>query len=189
VNEPWLALFAAINPAAALIAFRGAVSDRWGTNAFAKQRLLVAAAGVAVAVALYALLAFAGEDLLDGLDIAPETFRIAAGIVMAASGVFAIWRMGFADDGALPGIGAGVFPLGVPLLASAAGLMAALSYGVDHGSGRTFFAAVVIVGPTGVLAWLYRDSWRPVAGALARITGALLIAVAAALVVEGVRDV
>ncbi|MEX0783102.1 MAG: MarC family protein [Dehalococcoidia bacterium] len=189
MNEPWLALFAAINPAAALIAFRGAVSDRWGTNAFAKERLLVAAAGVVIAVAIYAALTFAGEDLLDGLDIAPETFRIAAGIVMAASGVFAIWRMGLADDGALPGIGAGVFPLGVPLLASAAGLVAALSYGVDHGSGRTFVAAAVIVVVTGTLAWLYRDSWRPIAGALARITGAVLVAVAAALVVEGVRDI
>jgi small neutral amino acid transporter SnatA (MarC family) len=189
VNEPWLALFAAINPAAALIAFRTAVTDRWGTASFASQRLIVAALGIAVAIALYAALTLWGEDLLDGLDVAPETFRIAAGIVMAASGVFAIWRIGLADDGALPGLGAGVFPLGVPLLASAAGLMAALSYGVDHGSGRTFAAAAVIVAVTGTLAWLYRDSWRPVAGALARLTGALLIAVAAALVVEGVRDV
>ncbi len=189
MNEPWLALFAAINPAAALIAFRGAVADRWGTAAFATQRLVVAAVGVAVAVGLYAALAAWGDDLLDGLDVAPETFRIAAGIVMAASGVFAIWRMGLADDGALPGLGAGVFPLGIPLLASAAGLMAAVSYAVDHGSGRTFLAAAVIVAATGALAWLYRDSWRPVAGPIARLTGALLIAVAAALVVEGVRDV
>ena len=189
MNEPWLALFAAINPAAALIAFRGAVSDRWDTSTFANQRLLVAAAGVVIAVALYAVLAFGGEDLLEQLAIAPETFRIAAGVVMAASGVFAIWRMGFADDGALPGIGAGVFPLAVPLLATAAGLMAAISYGADHGAARTFTAAAVTVAVTGVLVWRYRDPWRPVAGALARLTGALLVAVAAALVVEGVRDV
>jgi small neutral amino acid transporter SnatA (MarC family) len=189
VNEPWLALFAAINPAAALIAFRGAVADRWDTATFASQRPVVAGVGVAVAIALYAALTLWGEDLLDGLDVAPETFRIAAGIVMAASGVFAIWRIGLADDGALPGLGAGVFPLAVPLLASAAGLMAAVSYAVDHGSGRTFVAVAAIVTVTGVLAWLYRDSWRPAAGALARITGALLIALAAALVVEGVRDV
>jgi small neutral amino acid transporter SnatA (MarC family) len=151
VNEPWLALFAAINPAAALIAFRGAVADRWATSAFAAQRLLVVAVGIAVALALYAGLALWGDDLLDSLNIAPETFRIAAGIVMAASGVFAIWRIGLADDGALPGLGAGVFPLGIPLLASAAGLVAALSYGVDQYSARTFLAATVIVTVTGAL--------------------------------------
>lgn len=189
MNEPWLALFAAINPAAALIAFRGAVGDRWGTRAFASERPAMVVAGVVVAGALYALLAFAGENLLEELDIAPETFRIAAGIVMAASGVFAIWRMGLADDGALPGIGAGVFPLAIPLLGSAAGLVAAISYGADQGSWETFAAAAVIVVVTGALAWQYRDSWRPVAGPVARLTGALLIAVAAALVVEGVRDV
>lgn len=189
MNEPWLALFAAINPAAALIAFRGAVTDRWGSNTFAAQRLLVAVVGIGVALLLYASLTIWGDNLLDALDVAPETFRIAAGIVMAASGVFAIWRLGLADDGALPGLAAGVFPLGIPLLASAAGLVAAVSYGVDHGPGRTFAAAAAIVAATGALAWAYRDSWRPVAGPIARLTGALLIALAAGLVVEGVRDI
>jgi small neutral amino acid transporter SnatA (MarC family) len=189
VNEPWLAMFAAINPAAAVLAFRGAINSRWTTPEFGRQRLAIAVVGAAVAVGLYALLAGAADDLLDALDIAPETFRIAAGIVMAASGVFAILRLGLADEDAAPGLFAGVFPLGIPLLATAAGLSAAVSFAADHGAGRTLAAAAVVSIATAALAWQYRDAWSPVAGGLARLIGALLVVLAAGLVVEGIRDI
>lgn len=189
MNEPWIALFAAINPAAAVLAFRAATADRWESPAFVRTRPATAALGALVALTLYAVLTGVASDLLSGLDIAPETFRVAAGIVMAASGVLAIWRLGLADDGAPPGIAAGLFPLAVPLIASAAGLAAAISYSVDHGAVRTFVAAAVIGVATAALVAVYRDSWRPVAGALTRLTGALLVAVAAGLVVEGIRDI
>lgn len=191
MNEPWLALFAAINPAAVVVAFSAALerSRSVSPSPGLSRTPTLAAIGGGVACLLYLLFVLAADDLLKGLDIAPETFRIAAGVVMAVSGVAAILRLGLAQDGAAPGLGAALFPLALPLLASAAGLIAAVSYAVDEGEGRTLVAALVIVGVSAVLTVFYRPGWRPAADAFARLTGALLVVLAAGLIVGGVRDI
>lgn len=191
MNEPWLALFAAINPAAVVLAFSAALA-RVGQAEAARDRsrpVALAVIGAISAGVIYLVLVLAAEDLLEGLDIAPETFRIAAGVVMAVSGVAAILRLGLAQDGAAPGYAAALFPLALPLLASAAGLSAAVSYAVDEGEGRTLLASLVIVAVSAALTVAYRPAWRPAADALARLTGALLVVLAAGLIVEGVRDI
>lgn len=189
MNEPWLALFAAINPAAVLLAWSSATAKPAATRGLAREPLAVAGIGAVAAAALYVALILGGPDLLESLDIAPETFRIAAGTVMAVSGVAAVLRLGLADEGAAPGLAAGLFPLAVPLLASAAGLMAGVSYGVDQGRGQALASALILVVATAALTLAYRPAWRPLADPLARLTGALLVALAAALIVEGVRDI
>jgi small neutral amino acid transporter SnatA (MarC family) len=183
------AFFAAINPAGVAATFSQAVRRENPGVLEGRERQAAVALGLAVAAAAYVVLGLAGDSLLDALDIAPETFRIAAGTVMAVAGGFAIWRLGFAQDGAMPGVLAGLFPLALPLLASAAGLMAVVSYAADDGAGVAIGAVLPIATLAAAAAYAYQDRWASAAGAIARLTGALLIAVAAGLVVEGIRDI
>ena len=184
-----VAFFAAINPAAVAATFAQSVRRGNPGTLTGPERRNAVVLGLAVAAVIYVVLILAADSILDALDLAPETFRVAAGTAMAAAGVFAIWRIGFAQEGAMPGVLAGLFPLALPLLASAAGLMAAVSYSVDDGTGKTLAAALPIAAVSAAAAYGYRERWAPAAGGIARLTGALLIAVAAGLVVEGIRNI
>lgn len=174
-----LILLAAVNPAAVGLAAR---------DLLPAERRLIALVGSAVALGAFLLATFAADPFLDLLDIAPETFRLAAAIVLAAVGMFAVWRGRVA---AAPGDGwqAGIFPAGIPLLAGPAGLAAALSLSADNGAGVSFAAAIapVLLGGAAI-AWLPGRSGAAADG-LARLLGALLVVLAAAMAVDGVRSV
>ncbi|MEP7215571.1 MAG: MarC family protein [Anaerolineaceae bacterium] len=176
--------FAAINPAAIASAMA-----RHGEDRDAPVRWLVPAIGVAIAAVVYGAAAFGAKQVLDGLDIEPESFRVAAGIVMAAVGTFVIWRGAPDYSAASGGLSAAVFPLALPLLVSPAGLVAVVTYGADDGGGKTFGALVVSLAIAAVLLILRPRPGLPALDAVARITGTLLVVVAAGLVVDGVRSV
>lgn len=184
-----VAFFAAINPAGVAATFAHAVRRGNPGTLAGRERQAAAILGLAVAGVCYVVLAATADRLLDGLDIAPETFRIAAGTVMAVAGAFAMLKLGLAQEGAMPGVLAGLFPLALPLLASAAGLMAMVSYSVDEGRAIAVGAALPVVAVSAGMAYAYRQRWAPAAGAIAQLTGALLVAVAAGLVVDGIRDI
>jgi small neutral amino acid transporter SnatA (MarC family) len=178
-----LVFFAAINPAAVALA----ASDlRDGAKA---HPLAVAASGFVLAAMLYLVAASTADSLLDFLDVAPETFRIAAGIVMATTGVYAVWRARIAVSPSEESWQDAIFPLAIPLLASPAGLIAALSYGADDGVVKAFGAAIVALAAAATLAVIPLRRGALAADAVARLLGALLVVVAAGLVVEGVRDI
>jgi small neutral amino acid transporter SnatA (MarC family) len=178
------AFFAAANPAAVAMAMASK-----GDRSDARQPWMTAIIGAAVAALLFFAAVLAASPLLDWLQIEPETFRIAAGIVMAVSGAYTIWfgRWGRHTDDV--GRLAPVFPLGLPLLAGPAGLMAALSYSVDEGAGQTFGAIVVWIVVGAILVVARPPKSGAALDAIARITGALLVAIAAGLVVSGVRAI
>jgi len=175
--------FAAINPPAVALAARDLSGSRSG------RPLAVAGAGFAIAAALYLVAASVAESLLDFLDVAPETFRIAAGIVMATTGVFALWRARVAAAPSEDGLQDAVFPLAIPLLASPAGLIAALSYGADDGVRMAFGAAVVPLAVAAALAATPLRRGEAAVDAAARLLAAVLVVVSAGLIVEGVRDI
>ncbi|MFN0093551.1 MAG: MarC family protein [Dehalococcoidia bacterium] len=173
-----IAIFiAAVNPAAVALA-AGRFEPR------------TALAGGLGALALLAVAAFAADAFLDALDIEPETFRIAAGVVLLASGAVVIWR---ARAGALEPEGSplaqALSPIAFPLLFSPAVAAAALSYGADDGPAKTILAGAIglILAVAGLALGPGRA--RPVLDGVARLLGALLVAVAAGLIVEGVRDI
>ena len=176
--------FAAANPAAVAMAMAVKRDDR-----DARQPWMTAIIGAAVAALLFVVAVLVASSLVDWLQIEPETFRIAAGIVMAVSGAYTIWfgRWGRHTDDV--GRLAPVFPLGLPLLAGPAGLMAALSYSVDEGAGQTFGAIVVWIVVGAILVVARPPKSGAALDAIARITGALLVAIAAGLVVSGVRAI
>lgn len=174
-----LYLLAAVNPAAAAIA---APRDR-------RPGFPVVALGAVVAFGLLATAAVLADPFLDGLDVEPETFRVAAGVVLLIGGGLAIWTGGAAHSGPWEGWKAGIFPLAVPVLATPAALAAAISYAADRGPGEAAAAAGVAVFAAGSLFAARAGRFESALDAIARVTGVLLVAVAAGLIVDGVRAI
>ena len=190
MSDFWRALFeavVAVNPAAVALAAGGM---RFPVE---KDRRAAIGVGAAVASALLLVAALGAGRFLGALDIAPETFRIAAAIVMLTVGIYAVWR---ARVGAAVGSGSladGVFPLGIPLLAGPAVLAAVISISADDGRGTAIGAAAGALALAIALALVLRPgaSGRQAAvlDAAARVLGALLVVVAVARLVDGVRAI
>lgn len=172
--------FAAVNPAAA------AAAPQPRGRALPSE---VIAGGVVFALALLGLAAGLSGSILDALGVEPETFRVGAGVVLLVSGALAVWRGGAAHAGPWDGRGAALFPLGLPVLATPAAVTAAISYGADHGAGKTIGAAAIVVVFSGLLVASRLGRYQAATDAIARLTGAALVAVATGLVVDGVRAI
>lgn len=186
MTETWqlIVLFlATVNPGAVAAAFRPAPER--------KEIARVAGAGVGLAVAVLVVAVVSAESILDGLEIEQETFRIAAGAVMLVAGAQAIM---FGHPRIIEGSTGwqrGVYPLGIPLLVGPATLIAAVNFAADPDAGEWHTMLALVPA---VLTGLVLALWAPVKArgpleAVGRLTGALTIALAAALVVSGVRDV
>jgi small neutral amino acid transporter SnatA (MarC family) len=128
---------------------------------------LMAGSGLIAAGAVLA------DGLLDALAISPESFRIAAGLVLAAAGLRTIvWPRPSGPFAAI---------LVTPELACLA-----VSFGADEGMARVLGAAAIAL-PIVAIAALARP--REPTGLAARFLASLQVVVAVALVVSGVRDV
>jgi hypothetical protein len=114
------------------------------------------------------------DGLLDGLSISPESFRIAAGLVLAAAGVRTI----VSPDPA-PGPFAAV--LVTPELT-----VLAISFGADEPALKVLAAAALGLVP---LMLAYRARRRETSALVAQFLAALQLVVAVALGVWGIRDV
>ena len=146
-------------------------------------------AGVLVAALIYVVAALGAAAFLDVLDIAPETFRIAAGIAMAPTGVYAIFRARVAAEATEDSWQAGIFPIALPLLVSPAALAAAISIGADDGPGPALAALALPLALAAGLGYAGPGRWRAAADGLSRVLGLLLMVFAVALVVDGVRAI
>ncbi len=180
-----LIFFAAVNPASVALAMAAAPGPSAG------GRRTAAMVGIVAAGALLAVAALASDGLLDLLDVAPETFRIAAGIVMVTAAVRALWSPGEGARDVAPGWRGGLFPLGIPLLAGPATVVAVMSYGVDEGTGLALgaLAPAVFIATAMFLAGGGRRAPQDALRAMAVLTGALLVVAGAGLIVEGVRAI
>ena len=132
---------------------------------------VVAMLGGAVLVVVSVVFA---DDLLDALSISPESFRIAAGIVLAVTAVRTlVW----------PAASAG--PFGAVLVTPELACLA-LSFGADEPTGRVLVAAAITLPVVAVVATVR----VPLPSALAaQLLAALQIVVAVALAISGMRDV
>lgn len=122
---------------------------------------------------LIAVGAVLADELLDALAISPESFRIAAGLVLAAAGLRTIvWPQPSGPFAAI---------LVTPELACLA-----VSFGADEALGKVLGAAAIALPIVAIAAVARpREPIRLAASFLA----ALQVVVAVALVVSGVRDV
>ena len=171
---------AAVNPAAAA----GAPSPAGRT--FSARVLGV---GAVVAVVLVGGAALLADPILDGLGVEPETFRVGAGVVLLVGGALAAWQGAAPHRGPWEGERVAFFPLALPVLTTPAALAAAVSFGADRGSGETLAAAVIAIGVAiGLLAGR-AGRFEAAMDGVARVSGGVLVIVAAGLIVSGVRAI
>jgi hypothetical protein len=149
-----------------------------GRVALAREQSKPSLPTVGLALACGAVLAVVAtvfaDDLLDALSISPESFRIAAGVVLAVTGIRTlVW----------PNAVAGPFAavLVTPELACVA-----LSFGADEPAGRVLGAAALTLPIVAIAATTRVRAWAVLA---AQLLAALAIVVAVALAVSGMRDV
>jgi hypothetical protein len=133
--------------------------------------------GVALALlagfGLVALAVVFADDLLDALAVSPESFRIAAGLVLGATGVrVLVW----------PRFDSGPF---FAVLVTPELVCVSISFGADDPTWKVFAAAAI------ALPFLIAAAVRPGGPTVltAQFLAALQLVVAVALIVSGVRDV
>lgn len=176
-------MFAAVAPFGALPVFLDA---RVG----AERRRRVAALMCAAALLLLGAAVLVAEPFLDWLDVSPENFQLAAGLIMLPQALQLVWR-----GRTLSGVEAAgtIVPLAAPLLAGPASLAVAMSYGTRFGEVEAVRAsALVLFGTGGLLLageWVELRLGRATIGLLGRLNGALLVIIAIEMAVDGVRSV
>jgi hypothetical protein len=131
------------------------------------------AVAVAAGAALIVVLALVADPLLDALDISPESFRIAAGIVLVAMGAAVLAHP--RPSG----------PAGALLVTPELACMA-IAASADEGVGPALGAAAIALAAVAALALPPRLA---PAGRAAPFLAALGVVVGVGLVVAGVRDV
>jgi small neutral amino acid transporter SnatA (MarC family) len=179
----WLwtvALFAAVNPFRLALALpRSERSARIITGAAA----LGGIAGAAVAVGA----GLGAGPLLDALDVSEAALRIAAGVVAAVVGIASLVRKPPSPIPALPGLGAALVPVAVPMVANAGLIVLTVSAYADRGAVLVAAALAIAVGTFTVLAAFVRT--EAVVGRVlvwaGRLTAAMLVVTAAQLVIDG----
>jgi small neutral amino acid transporter SnatA (MarC family) len=145
--------------------------------------------GAAAAIAVYLLLALGAGTILDGLAIEDETAQVAAGALLAVGGALAVATAGREFRDLWSEQWTGLFPLALPLVVSPAGVVAAISFSANDGIGEALGAAVIAVAVAAAAGALTLGRFWVAADALARISGAVLVLLAAGLIVDGVKSV
>jgi multiple antibiotic resistance protein len=151
----------------------------------------------ALSFALLTVTVLIGDPFLDWIDVSPENFQIAAGVLIAP---VALRLLITGDsmitpreaDGPMPRR-AWLIPLAFPLIVGPASLAAALSYGTRFGEGETI-AAAAVAAAFALLACAFalpltRSIGNLAVGALGRLNGALLMIIVVELIVDGVQTV
>jgi multiple antibiotic resistance protein len=177
-----VALFAVLNTPGVIRAFAAlAPTDASGRTRFVGTVLGLTFASLAV-------VAIVSDPVLDWLDISPENFQVAAGIVMLVLALRLLWsgELG-APNLRSPYWGALSLVLGpVPVVAI-------LGYATRYGIGTSIGAAVVAVVVSAVVLmtsrWLGKALRAPGRSVLARCNGALIVLLAIQLIVDGIQSV
>jgi len=129
------------------------------------------------------------QPFLDWLDVSPENFQLAAGVIMLPQAVQLLWR-GRTLSAADAGI---IVPLASPLLAGPASLAAAMTYGARFGEAEAIGASAIVLAVTGALLLAgtrIRRRLKPGSTeALGRFNGAFLVVIAIEMIVDGVQSV
>jgi small neutral amino acid transporter SnatA (MarC family) len=180
----WLiAIVAAVNPCRAAFGVPRRGASRRGVAA-------VAALGAALGAAAVVLLAIGSGPLLDAADVSSPAVRIAAGAVAAVAGVLQMIRRPPSPEPSLPGWGAAIVPVAIPLFIAPAVVALAVGANADRGAG--FVVGAIAMGAAFlVLACLapLRDTRARVMRWAAHLTAAALLATSVLLVIAGILDV
>ena len=165
-----------------LLGFVGSVNPCRTRLALPGNRIAVLL-GACVALAAAAVLAAAGGALLDRLDVSPESFRLAAGLVLAVEGARALVWPRPAAEPELPGLRAALVPVAFPLLLQPGVVVLVLAAGGEDVERRALVALAVALA----LVVVVPQSRLLPAGA--RMLGAVEIVAGAAIALAAISDV
>jgi small neutral amino acid transporter SnatA (MarC family) len=154
----------------------------------AKTRRQAALGGVLAALIVAVVLGALATPLIDALEIAPETFRIAAGMVITLAALITLAVPPSQAEALRGGPTDGLVPVAYPILLGPATVMTWLVTGVDRGVLPTLGIAALGYGVAAALAGVpegRRSGWL----AAARLAACALVLMGVALVIDGVREV
>jgi len=172
-----VAYLAAVNPAR-IRPYMSGEDERADSRHLLAGAVMVMAAGVVLAVA--------GGSILDWLDITDETWHLGAGVVCGFVGARMLVAPQFAE---MPPPGDTLLvPVAFPLLFTPQLAVLAILFGATELFAIASGGLAVAVG-IGAAAGLMRHRRPALWAAVARLTGAVLIMAAVALIVAGIRDV
>ena len=175
----YLAMIAAVNPLRLRAALPGGETRAAPWPLIGGSTLTLAAGGV---LALWA------DSLLDALDVTPETFRIAAGMVAALVGFRVLVAPGRAREPELGGRASAVVPVAFPLLITPQLALMTTSFAASESVGEAIGSlAASLLLTVGLGMVVHRRAGLWLAGA--RLLAGILILAGVALIVEGIRDV
>lgn len=153
-----------------------------------RARMEIVGPGVILGVAILFGVAGLADGLLDALEVSPEMFRIAAGLVLVIGASWMFFTPVPTAEPVPDGIAGAVWPVAYPSVVSPQAIVLAITTGASDGvlvgpmvlSGALIVVlAAVPLGPMG----------RRVTAALGRLLAAALVVVAVVLAVEGIRQV
>lgn len=157
---------------------------------FGRARWTPLLVGLPLGTVSLVALAWVSGPLLTVLEVSPETFLIAAGLVAGLAGG---WALGFRRPAAEPeldGWWAGLWPVAYPRIMRPEAMGLAIAAGSMNGVAATGGAVVLGVALLGVLGAVPRG---PVSSAtlawLGRVMAATLVVVGVWLMIEGIREV
>ena len=173
-----LAFVAVVNPA------------RVRLGAPEKDRAGLVALGSLMVFAVCAALAAPAAEILAALDVSPESFRLATGLVLAVEGAWTLVRTSSPAEAVLPGRLAALVPVAFPLLLTPGLVALALGAGADASTAETLGALASALVLAIVGATLRSGSFAVVVlAAAARLLAAAEIVAGVVVGVEGIRDV
>lgn len=157
---------------------------------------LVLGQAVVVAGLLLVVVSSVASPLLDALSIEPETFRVAAGVLLMVTGAAGAFPLPGPKAIPAPEPGGGqwrlvpaVFPMAWPGMASAGAVAAALNYGANDALQATHAAIFVSAAITFGVVYVLAGRYRLVTVAFGRLAGAALVVLGVSLIVSGVKAV
>jgi small neutral amino acid transporter SnatA (MarC family) len=165
--------------AAFLVAVNPAAIAAYLTRAVPMRAIATTALAAAGAVTVLAGLS---HVVLDGLDVSPPTFRVATGVILAVAAVR------WVAVGASPITTAEGTPPVAVLLLTPQLVAVAITSGADDGVASTCIAGALAMLATAVAA-RWRGEGAVVWSLAARLVGMAGVAVALAVVVDGVKTV
>lgn len=146
------------------------------------------ATGVALAAAIGSLIVAFSTSWLDALEITPETWRIAAGMIATVVGLRILAFAGRAKEPELAGRWSALVPVAFPLLITPELVAFVSIYGATEPATTSIggmVAALVLGVAVGKFSYRRPGVWS----AGARLFAAVLVLAGLAMVVEGIRDV
>jgi small neutral amino acid transporter SnatA (MarC family) len=153
-----------------------------------RARLALAAAGAALVLFVGATAFVWADPLLQALDITPETWRLAAGVVAALAGAWVLVFPQRSPEDGLSGRWAALAPVAFPLVFTPELAAFVVLFGATEPASSWLPALILGLGTVPAAAAIEmrrRDLWI----GTSRMLAALLIALAIAQIIEGIRDV